>query len=266
MNKGQISSILRKLRLIYLLDWIRFYMERFKNRKINREFKQRNPDIILPPDYLIYESFQLNYHKYYTESYDTATWVISHIGKHIQLKDKRILDWGCGPGRVIRHLPKVVGNGCSYFGTDYNKKSIDWCTENLPGIKFNNNNLEAGLPYYNNFFDAIYGISIFTHLSEQMHYNWFAELFRILKHGGIMFLTTQGNNFIVKLTSAELERFNRGELVVRGNVKEGHRTFSAFQPKKFMEKLFENVEILEHIETKPENKSWLPQDIWIIKK
>ncbi len=267
MKKGQISNILRQLGLIHLTDWIRYYLERFNNRKINRTFKKDNPQVKLPPDYLIYESFQINYQKYYTESADTARWVANHFSKHIELKDKKILDWGCGPGRIIRHLPVVIGNGCEYFGTDYNAKSIDWCSQNLPDIGFNENSLNADLPYPNEFFDMIYGISIFTHLSEKMHHNWYNELFRILKPGGIMFLTTQGDNFRVKLTDSELIKYNNGELIIRGKVKEGHRTYSAFHPANFMEKLFNNVEILEHIETKPtKGQGWLPQDIWIIKK
>ena len=266
MNKGQISNVLRKFRLIYLLDQVRFYIEKRKNRKVNREFKKIHPDIKLPPDYLIYESFQIHYPKYYNDSKDSAIRIINHIKKHLQLKDKKMLDWGCGPGRVIRHLPEVMGNGCSYFGTDYNAKSIEWCKKNLPGIEFNINSIEADLPYEDGFFDAIYGISIFTHLSEQMHVGWMNELYRILKKGGVIYLTTQGDNFRIKLTSNELEKYDRGELVVRGNVKEGHRTYSAFQPKKFMEDLFLEVAIIEHIETQPENKSRIPQDIWIVRK
>ncbi|MDP3912519.1 MAG: class I SAM-dependent methyltransferase [Bacteroidota bacterium] len=267
MKKGQISNILRQFGLIYLTDWIRYYLERFKNRKINRTFKKNNPQVKLPPDYLIYESFQINYQKYYTESIDTSMWVANHFRKHTELKDKKILDWGCGPGRIIRHLPAVIGNGCEYFGTDYNAKTIDWCTKNLPDISFNKNSLKADLPYPNEFFDMIYGISIFTHLSEQLHHDWYNELLRILKPGGIMFLTTQGDNFKVKLTESELVHFNNGELIIRGKVKEGHRTYSAFHPTVFMEKLFSNVDILEHIETKPaKREGWLPQDIWMIKK
>jgi hypothetical protein len=68
------------------------------------------------------------------------------------------------------------------------------------------------------------------------------------------------------MTDPELRQYNKNQLVVRGNVKEGHRTYSAFHPPKFMRKLFSNAEILEHIESKPENGKWLPQDIWIIKK
>lgn len=266
MKKGHISNLLRRFGLIYFMDWLRYYMQKCNNHKINKDFKSKNPDVKLPPDYLIYESFQINYQKYYTESIETAKWLTNHFKKHIDLKNRRILDWGCGPGRIIRHLPKVIGNDCEYYGTDYNKKSIDWCSKNLAEIQLNYNSLTAQLPYDDNFMDVIYGISIFTHLSEQLHYDWYNELYRILIPNGIMFLTTQGDNFKVKLTDFELSKYNENQLIVRGNVKEGHRTYSTFHPQGFMRKLFSNVEILEHIETKPEKGKWLPQDIWILKK
>lgn len=266
MKRGQISNLLRIFGLRYFADWLRYYIQKYRNRKINRDFRKKKPDVKLPPDYLIYESFQINYHKYYTESFETAKWLTDHFKKHIDLKDKRILDWGCGPGRIIRHLPSVAGNGCEYYGTDYNKRSIDWCTENLKGIHFNLNTLTACLPYKDNFMDVIYGISIFTHLSGELHYDWYNELHRVLKPGGIMLLTTQGDNFKVKLTRSELKKYNDGQLVVRTSAKEGHRTYSAFHPREFMRKLFANIDILEHIVEKPEQGRWLPQDIWIIKK
>lgn len=266
MRKGKISLLLRQFRFIYLADIIRYFIEKLKNRKINKDFKKRNPDVKLPMDYLIYESFQINYKKYFLESIDTAKWVSTHLAKHIELKNIKILDWGCGPGRVIRHLPMVIGNGCEYYGTDYNIKSIKWCSENLPYIEFNTNTLEAKLPYSDNFFDVIYGISVLTHLSERLHYNWYKELYRILKPNGIIFLTTQGDNFKIKLTKSELIKYENGDLIVRGKTKEGHRTFSTFHPTKFMKKLFANVEILEHIVNNPEKECYLPQDIWIIKK
>lgn len=266
MKKGQISNLLRKLRLIYLTDWMRYYIQKFNNRKANKDFKKNYPEVQLPPDYLIYESFQMNYNKYYNDSIETTKWLKSHFEKHIVLKNKRILDWGCGPGRIIRHLPIIVGNGCEYFGTDYNEKSIQWCHNNLKGIAFNRNTLKAQLPYEDHFMDVIYGISIFTHLSEQLHYEWYKELFRILKPNGIMFLTTQGDNFKAKLTDSELDAYLQNQIIVRGMDKEGHRTYSAFHPPVFMKNLFQNAEILEHIEINPEEFKAPPQDIWIIKK
>lgn len=265
MKRGQISNLLRKLRLIYLTDWARFYWEQFKNKKNNNDFKKAHPEVKLPPDYLMYESFQMNYAKYFVSSSADAKLMVKRFSKHIELKDKKILDWGCGPGRIIRQLPQIIGNGCEYYGTDYNKKSVEWCSQNLPGIAFNNNSLEAKLPYADSFFDVIYGISIFTHLSEKAHYDWYAELYRVLKSGGIMYLTTQGDNFKAKLSDTEITQFNNNEIIVRGNVKEGHRVYSAFHPKGFMQKFFGNATILEHIETPPV-ESWLPQDVWIIRK
>jgi len=266
IKKGEMSNLLRGLRLIYCFDWIRFYIQVYKNRKVNKDFKFKNQNIKLPPDYLIYESFQLNYSKYYTESIETAKLFADYCNKYIDLKEIRILDWGCGPGRIIRHLPTLVGNGCEYIGTDYNKKSIDWCSKNLTDIYFYKNSLNAQLPFDDNFVNLIYGISVLTHLSEQLHYDWFNELYRILKPNGIMLLTTQGDNFKEKMTNSELDKYNESQLVVRGKVKEGHRTYSAFHPHGFMRELFNKVEILEHIERKPQLGKQLPHDIWIIKK
>ncbi|WP_299114219.1 class I SAM-dependent methyltransferase [uncultured Winogradskyella sp.] len=266
MNKAKVTNLLRQLKLFYLIDWLRFYYQKIKNRTVNSAFKKKHPEVKLPPDYLMYESFQINYDKYYNGGLKMAKWLASHFKKHIELKHSNILDWGCGPGRIIRHMPDVINSGCKFFGTDYNQKSIDWCSKNLLDIEFNKNKLEANLPYENNSMDVIYGISIFTHLSEQMHYQWFNELHRVLKPNGILLLSMHGDNFKVKLSKAEIDTYNQGKLVVRGQVKEGHRTFAAFHPKPFLEYLFKDVEVLEHIIQTSTNKNWVPQDIWIVRK
>ena len=266
MNKAKLSHLLRQLNLIYLTDLVRFRVQKFKNRKANKAFKLQHPELKLPPDYLMYESFGIHYDNYYNGGLKMAQWLTNHFKNHIELEDKAVLDWGCGPGRIIRHLPTVIGHNCIFYGTDYNAASIAWCRSNLPNIQFNKNDLTAHLPYENETMDVIYGISIFTHLSEQMHYDWFKELHRVLKPNGIMLLSLQGDNYKAKLTSTELTEFNAGKLVVRGKVKEGHRTYSAFHPKAFVEDLFKEVEILEHIVQTSSNKHWVPQDIWIIKK
>ena len=114
-------------------------------------------------------------------------------------------------------------------------------------------------------FDIIYATSVFTHLSEEMHYAWMNELKRICKPNGIIFLTTHGDNCKPKLTEEELKIFEAGKLVVRGNVKEGHRTFAAYQPPQFMRELFKDFEILEHVTREPEG-NYIPQDVWIVRK
>ena len=266
MNKGSISGVVRNIGLLQLADYLRFYSQKIRNLSANRRFKKAYPEVQLPPDYLMYESFRLNYEKYYTEGRETAQWLIGQFSPFMELKAKKILDWGCGPGRLVRHLPDLLGPDAEVYGTDYNPRSIRWNTAHLPSIHFNLNKLEARLPYVSDFFDAIYGISIFTHLSENMHAEWYNELLRILKPGGLLLLTTQGDVFMEKLTPAEKAHYLQGQLIVRGKVKEGHRTYSAFHPTAYMLQLFSNAEIVKHFSPKPEKGKWLPQDIWIIRK
>lgn len=227
---------------------------------------QTHPNVLLPPDYLMYESFQLNYYKYFSGGAESAKWITDLVKPYRSLYSINILDWGCGPGRIIRHLEKYVDSSNRLFGTDYNKHSISWCRENLTGIEFNHNSTKAALPYECNFFGFIYGVSIFTHLSRQGHIDWFTELYRVLEKGGILILTTQGSNFRGKLTKAERTVFDAGELVVRGKVREGHRVYSSFQPKEFMVELCTPATILKHIESPPLPGRAIPQDVWILQK
>jgi SAM-dependent methyltransferase len=147
MKKYYVNKYLRISGLLMVSDYVRYVILKALNHKKNRYFKKMNPEVILPPDYLMYESFQLDYKKYYDDSRETAIWLRDHFKKHVLLQNIRILDWGCGPGRIIRHLPDVINNGCSFYGTDYNAKTIDWCKQNIQGVSFNQNTLEAKLTY-----------------------------------------------------------------------------------------------------------------------
>lgn len=266
MNKSSISSLLRSLRVLQPLDRLNYLRDWYRNRSNNQAFKREHPGVALPPDYLMYESFGLNYHKYFVESKESAQWILDLAKDHIPLQGIHVLDWGCGPGRVIRQMKELLDRSSSLYGTDYNKDSIAWCSANLPGIDFNLNGLEAKLPYASNTFDLIYGISIFTHLSEEKHQEWYAELHRVVKPGGIMILTTQGDHFLAKLNPEEKAQYTSGQLVVRGKVKEGHRTYSAFQPPSYMRELFAHATIEKHLVRPVQPGRALPQDVWIVRK
>lgn len=264
--KAYITEILIKLKLINFIDKIRFWIHKIIYYKKNKNFTVSNPNFRVPPDYLLYEAFRLDYYEYYDSGLKSAEWLKSLFSQYIELNKANILDWGCGPARIIRHLPNIIGNGCKFYGTDYNAETIEWCKNNIEKVSFNKNELSAKLPYPDNFFDVIYGLSIFTHLSESKHYEWAMELMRILKVNGILLISTQGNIYKNKLTSKEKALFEQGLLVVRKSKVEGHRVFSAFQPPNFIRKLFSDQEILEHILPKPTIKNPYPQDIWIIRK
>lgn len=262
--KQRLGKLLRSLYLIYLFDYLRFIYHYTKTFRRRKQFVNRFPNVVLPPAYLVYESFDMNYDTYYTGSHETAKWVLSHFSRHREFKEVNILDWGCGPARIVRHLPGLLNDTCKIYGTDYNPTTINWCRKSIPGVNFNLNLIQPPLPYVNNSFDFIYGISIFTHLTEELHGQWFDELVRISKPGGIIFLTLQGNAFKAKLTESENESFDKGNLIIRGKTRVGHRTYSAYQPPSYVHKLFEGHTILEH-HPGDISKGKPQQDIWLIK-
>jgi ubiquinone/menaquinone biosynthesis C-methylase UbiE len=260
ITKQSIARFLRVVGLMQVSDYFRYLWLRWKNKTHNREFRKLHPSVIFPPDYLMYESFQLDYERYYINGKKTAEWLISLVQRHKDLHGASVLDWGCGPARVVRHLPSLVEKG-TFYGSDYNRDSISWCAANFTDINFHTNDLMPGLVYEKELFDLVYGISIFTHLSKEAHEAWLNELIRVLKPGGILFITLHGKSFREKLSPAEKLLFDSDELVLRGQVTEGHRTFTAFHPEKWVRIWTLGMTVLEHI---PGGEG--AQDVWILMK
>jgi len=94
----------------------------------------------------------------------------------------RMLDWGCGVGRMARYLVKEW----AYTGIDIDREAIGWCAENIRGSDFRPQSLEARTEFSADTFDAAIGISIFTHLREDEQFAWLKELSRIVKPSGVV--------------------------------------------------------------------------------
>lgn len=104
----------------------------------------------------------------------------------------RILDFGCGCGRIVRYFHKLSGP-CSLYGTDIDGEAIAWCRSNLQELgEFSTNRTSPPLRYENDYFDFVYSISIFTHLPEDMQWAWLEELRRVTRPGGYLLLTVHG--------------------------------------------------------------------------
>jgi SAM-dependent methyltransferase len=265
MNTGKLTEPFRRLGLILLTDRIKFWYQQWKFRARNRAFRKENPGVILPPAYMLFEAFQLNYPAYWEGGQRSARGLMEILSRHQDLRGKRILDWGCGPARIVRHLPGILPES-EIHGTDYNPKTVAWCRAHISGVQFAQNELAPPTGYPDDHFDAIYGISIFTHLSEARHEEWYEELIRICRPGGVLLLTTHGDIYRRLLTEAERKDYDAGRLVVRGQVKEGHRVYAAFHPPAYIRSLFgRRAEVLEYIEGV--EKSWgLEQDYWVVRR
>src|SRR5580704_3566202 len=95
-----------------------------------------------------------------------------------------VLDFGCGSGRVIRHLRSYAN--LALFGCDYNPALIEWCRAHLRFAEFNVNALAPRLSYRDGQFDLIYAFSVFTHLSVVQQQAWLAEFGRVLRPRGFL--------------------------------------------------------------------------------
>jgi SAM-dependent methyltransferase len=210
----------------------------------------------------------MDYRAYAEDGRQTAREILELVRPWLP-KDGRVpvvLDWGCGPGRVVRHWKGLLGGNGVVMGTDYNERYVAWCKSHLKESQFLLNRLDPPLDMGDGSADLIYGLSIFTHLSEERHHTWAGELYRVLGPGGVLVLTVQGDGSRYKLLPAEQERYNRGELVVRGYQKEGHRLYAAFQPPAFMRLLFGRFAVLRHITGGEPGGLDGMQDTWVLQK
>jgi SAM-dependent methyltransferase len=228
-----------------------------------------HPQFPFPPPYFIYEAYQLDYKLYYQDGRGTASEIIESIKKYSNkfISPVNLLDWGCGPGRITRHMPDFLPTGSKVFGTDYNSEYIRWCQENIPQISWSINAIYPPLKFPDNSFDAVIGLSVFTHLSSTGQQRWIDELYRIMRNNGILYMTTQGNAFRGKLSSSEKKEFDKGGLVERKTTREGHRLFSTFNPVNYMRNLIgDQFEVCELVEGSNLHALHPQQDIWVVKK
>jgi SAM-dependent methyltransferase len=96
---------------------------------------------------------------------------------------KRVLDFGCGPGRTLTELA-ATGPGAEFFGCDIHAESIEWARAHLPQITFQRNEETPPLDLPGDSFDLVYAVSVFTHLTEHWS-GWLAEMHRLLRPGGL---------------------------------------------------------------------------------
>lgn len=119
-----------------------------------------------------------------------------------------ILDFGCGCGRAVRALATLLPNS-EIHGTDIDFEAIEWLKYNYS--KYGRFTVAPPLPpttYADQTFDFIYGISVLTHLPEEMQFLWLEELKRLAKPNGYIVLTTHGEKHYRQMDPAIVERMD----------------------------------------------------------
>lgn len=97
----------------------------------------------------------------------------------------RLLDWGCGSGRVTQFLPELWP-GARVTGCDIDGDAVAWCKHHIPGAKFHVTGPFPPLPFESASFDVALGSSVMTHLTAAVQSRWLQEIHRVLAPGGVL--------------------------------------------------------------------------------
>jgi SAM-dependent methyltransferase len=108
-----------------------------------------------------------------------------------ELEGRRLLDFGCGAGRTLRHFLDEA-DSAEIWGCDIDDEAIGWLQQNLcPPLRVLRNEAAPGLPFEDGHFDVVWALSVFTYLVDSWA-AWMLELHRVLADDGILIATTIG--------------------------------------------------------------------------
>jgi SAM-dependent methyltransferase len=260
-------AISRSRSVSWLYERLVFAKDIVRTWRPNRAMRRDHPDFVVPPLSVLRDATaSTSYDAYRRTGIESARgfWTLFRTHSSVPSGTRaQILEWGCGPARIIRHLPDLAaadGVAADFVGSDVNRTSVRWATSALPGIRFSTNDLAPPFCFDDGAFDFVYSWSVFTHLSEQMHHAWIAELRRVMRPGAVLVVSTHGASLRSRLTPAEQVRFDSGQLVTIERAREGKLMYAAFHPRPFMERLLSGFEIVAH-DAPPAG-----QELWVARR
>ena len=116
----------------------------------------------------------------------------AEYGIDVESPATRILDWGCGCGRLTRHWLGLYCGKDRVFGADIDPVNLNWCKENLGERNFFLAPLypPTDLPRP---FSLIVGNSVLTHLTHDAMRAWLAHIADLLAPNGLALLSYHGD-------------------------------------------------------------------------
>lgn len=170
-------------------------------------------------------------------------------------KIRRILDLGCGNGR---HLLFFAKKGFEVYGFDASPKGIElaheWLNEEGEDVEIKCHRMENRFPYKDDFFDAIIAIQVIHHNFIGDILKTIKEIERVLRTGGLIFITITHFNERRSI-KRDLKEVDRRTFIPQKGHEEGipHYFFSIEE----LKDSFNSFEILEIFIDKTDHRAIL---------
>lgn len=247
-----------------LLNELHFRIQQYSHFLGNRQFQKKHKRFVFPSDRALFNTFQLNYQRYYEDGLQAAKELLEW--SQIQYTENPvILDWGTGTGRIIRHVPTLLPIAVCY-GADLDASGINWCKKYIDRVYFDCITNEY-LPYPSQYFNLVWGISVCTHIPSEETVHWLSELQRIMKDNAIAIITTHGSNYYHQLNASQLGQLKAAGAFTTDYKEKGHRLMTTYHDaESFIDILRHKFEIVQYWEGKTHPEKMGGQDCWIIKK
>ena len=259
--KQHLLQMARRLHLLASADRLHYLAHRMGSSVANRRFVAEYPEYVLPPAALAFEAYgHTSWHDYRATGQAHAAAMVALIRAQAAPGPLRIAEWGCGCGRILRHIAAAGLSDAELSGFDVDPQAIAWCGMHLPGIAFRCCEALPPLPVVDGRFDVVYHYSVSTHLSESSVAAWSADLARVLAPGGILIATTHGDRYRRMLLPGERSRYDGGQAVSRTGYREGRKYYLSFHPPAHVEAMLRRD--FRRVLQVPA-QSALPQDLWI---
>jgi SAM-dependent methyltransferase len=114
----------------------------------------------------------------------------------------RLLDWGCGAGRLAVGLKERWGNAGSYIGLDVQRPLISWARRHLGGEGFEfvfvdvenerynpTGSADGAIPIGDASVDVVHAYSVFSHMRGADAARYLHEISRVVRGDGFAFFT-----------------------------------------------------------------------------
>lgn len=264
--KGYIKSWLERSGQAQFVQDTLLQLSEIRNKKSNLQFKKVYPKISLPPNSILFETGNLNYDSYFQSGREAAAEIHSFCTLFHPSPVESILDWGCGTGRVTRHLPTYFPKA-SITGIDANPACIEWLQNYIPTINWKSGSYQVENILLLGTYDVIIALSVLTHLPAADQSLWMKQLHSQLESNGLMWMSTHGPHYYHQLTGEQYQQLSEKGIITLGSQPKGSRGMRTYHTYEGIRQLIQkDWELILYYDGAKFPGILGGQDAWLLKK